>query len=515
MKRLILSILIFSLPTFAAAGSSIPDEQKRIIDTSTWKSTLTQGELFDDLDTWSMSPSQMQISYDDYVKLGMRDGVLCASVEDPYCGDGLGRHVRALLPVCADPTTERNSQYCIEDFYAVKDGKKIEGIFQRRYPDIQAKGQFKAEPEYDLPAGSAASLWQLPGVTHAGASDLYWVNAQLLGDFLRQSTNVKYGKFRAQQLWSSISGVTEISFPGAKPMQAYSGGGGDSEPRPLSPSGAQCLIANTDACIISWALSEEITYGMKIRMAHPITGWMHGRINNPNISTSTDKNGLFYINLEGAAVKVPTLYASTPWDQASAAIKKRFGSKPSGCCGETDKSWYESAGRNQSSQEMVSDLNVWLPYVKDTASATPTYWIVRTTTNAETANSSCLIKGAVNGVVTTNATAYTSGAPVFNKKFQSLDYKVASPHFSPEGGVNIGNYNLQINSKVARCLYGFNSAPVSATVSIISSNGEKQVATTTLKESGGWIYLKAAGFSYSAPTVRVVLSQKKTATKKK
>jgi hypothetical protein len=127
-------------------------------------------------------------------------------------------------------------------------------------------------------------------------------------------------------------------------------------------------------------------------------------------------------------------------------------------------------------------------------------------------NQYCYKSDTVNGIVTTNATAYTSGAPYFNKSTASLDYKVASPHFDAKGNVNIGHYNLQINSEVARCLYGFTSAPISATVSVISSNGENQVATTTLKESNGWIYLTAAGFTYSSPTLRVKLTQEKEMT---
>jgi hypothetical protein len=242
-------------------------------------------------------------------------------------------------------------------------------------------------------------------------------------------------------------------------------------------------------------------------MARPISGWLHGRFDRPDVKTSTTSDGKFHITFLGAPMKVPTVYASIPWSQATAAFKARFGSKPSGQVGMGNDSWYENAGRNQSSQQMVDDLNLWLPIINDRANATPTYWMVRTTTNAETNKQSCLKNGEVNGIVTTNATAYTSGAPYFNEKYQSLDYRVASPHFDAQGGVNVGHYNLQINSEVARCLYGFTNAPISATVSVISSNGENQVATTTLKESNGWIYLTAAGFTYSSPTLRVKFSQ--------
>jgi tRNA A37 threonylcarbamoyladenosine synthetase subunit TsaC/SUA5/YrdC len=44
-------------------------------------------------------------------------------------------------------------------------------------------------------------------------------------------------------------------------------------------------------------------------------------------------------------------------------------------------------------------------------------------------------------------------------------------------------------------------------VSIVSADGTAQVATTTVNEKNGWLYLSANGFTYSAPTVRVKLTQ--------
>ena len=64
-----------------------------------------------------------------------------------------------------------------------------------------------------------------------------------------------------------------------------------------------------------------------------------------------------------------------------------------------------------------------------------------------------------------------------------------------------------LSSDVARCIYGFTKAPVSATVSIVSSDGSSQVATTAVNEKNGWLYLSAAGYTYSSPTVRVKLTQ--------
>jgi len=66
-----------------------------------------------------------------------------------------------------------------------------------------------------------------------------------------------------------------------------------------------------------------------------------------------------------------------------------------------------------------------------------------------------------------------------------------------------------MRSDIARCLYGFSSAPIKAEISITSDEGEKKVATTIVNEKNGWLYLSAKGFTFSAPTINVKLSQEK------
>ena len=64
-----------------------------------------------------------------------------------------------------------------------------------------------------------------------------------------------------------------------------------------------------------------------------------------------------------------------------------------------------------------------------------------------------------------------------------------------------------MSSAVARCIYKFTAAPISATVSITSENGEANAATTVINEKNGWLKLGAYGFTFSSPTVRVKLTQ--------
>ena len=66
-----------------------------------------------------------------------------------------------------------------------------------------------------------------------------------------------------------------------------------------------------------------------------------------------------------------------------------------------------------------------------------------------------------------------------------------------------------MSSKIARCIYGFEGAgPLYATVSVVNSEGgETTLATESVKEEGGWLRLKARGFTFSSPTLKIKLSQ--------
>jgi hypothetical protein len=129
------------------------------------------------------------------------------------------------------------------------------------------------------------------------------------------------------------------------------------------------------------------------------------------------------------------------------------------------------------------------------------------TDNGSGAVKDCLDKEkSLAGVVTTNSTMYIDGPPVFQDGM--LDYKVASTHLEADGTtVFKGSYELIMSSTVARCIYKFTSAPISATVSITSENGAASAATTIVNEKKGWLTLAAYGFTFSSPTVRVKLTQ--------
>jgi hypothetical protein len=158
----------------------------------------------------------------------------------------------------------------------------------------------------------------------------------------------------------------------------------------------------------------------------------------------------------------------------------------------------------------MDQLILWSKVLNEKAVANPTQWIFYNLAERDIEAASSCIKNSktLAGFVTTNSTTYTATPPIYNEQTGTLDYKVASPHLLPDGKVFQGKYNLYIDSKVARCIYKFSNAPISASVSITSSDGGQQsIATTVVNEQNGWLHLSAAGFTFSSPTLKVKLTQ--------
>ena len=162
----------------------------------------------------------------------------------------------------------------------------------------------------------------------------------------------------------------------------------------------------------------------------------------------------------------------------------------------------------------LAALKDWLEYLPDKAQALPTAWSIRTISVSDLVNTKFPTK-CINldenfaGLVTTNATAYSSGPPKFDAATGTLEYLVAAPHFEKDGVTPFkGSYDLAIRSDVARCIYGFTGAPIQASVSVLSSGSEQKIATTSFKEEAGWLNFSAKNFEFSTPKVLVRMSQK-------
>ncbi|MEY4734870.1 MAG: hypothetical protein RL428_205 [Actinomycetota bacterium] len=143
-----------------------------------------------------------------------------------------------------------------------------------------------------------------------------------------------------------------------------------------------------------------------------------------------------------------------------------------------------------------------------------TAWNVRAITDEPSQKMRECAKNKFAGIVSSNAAVFSSGAPSWNVERETLDYTVGAPHYDTEGKLLTGQYVLSMRSDVARCIYGFNSAPISARVEIASEDGSPNLVTTVINENPntGMLTLNASGFHYSTPQLSVKFLQEKKIT---
>ena len=276
--------------------------------------------------------------------------------------------------------------------------------------------------------------------------------------------------------------------------------------------GAQIVLSNAPVALRMGEINK-----LAEETGAKIIGWFHGRLSSPEISSEKTSDGQTLINIEGSAITVPTLAVWAKNTELPAKldsmIQEEFISRGNQFAG---VAYFIGDSKDRKTQAVMDERNpsfddkfferymLWVGVAKDKAYATVSTWSFRTMQGYQD-YAKCIGDSGVAGMVTTNSNAYIAGPP----KFQNGDlaYKVASPHYDSKGQIQIGTYDLAIRSDIARCIYGFTSAPIQATLSVVYADGEAKKATTLVSEKNNWLRLSAKGFTYSNPTIKVRLSQ--------
>jgi hypothetical protein len=282
---------------------------------------------------------------------------------------------------------------------------------------------------------------------------------------------------------------------------------------------APCAQSTATECLLAWPLPLDIQFGLTVKAHSPINGWLHGRTNNTSAEITKTSDGDQLIKVSGKASVVPSVYAWFPKTNLPKKVADYYSDKPEELKSGTGFGNYDATTGTGTAllkdtldyrESQFPEALAWYSALNDIAPMAPTQWSIRSAGSGQDEKGCFNNKLELSGIVATNSNFFVAGPPTYNKAENSLDYKVASPHFLPNGEVFKGTYNLLMKSSVARCIYGFSDAPVSASVSIVAADGTAQVATTVLGEKNGWLYLTASGFTFSSPTVRVKLTQEAT-----
>lgn len=439
--------------------------------------------------------------------------VRCTAVDDELCTQATTIMMIHNLPVCAVDS----SFDCIKSVWAVDAaGKKIEGEYLNALP-VKGDTDREAIPSLKLSAARGfGGLWKIPGVVNSGGTENYFVSARSNG-WIKKSSGaaLSLDQVGFGPLMTGIIPVKPVAgdYTPMKSRPTWGRLGATNGMGPTNtPQGERCTVTDTGVCQLPQDFPATYRFGMSVQLTQNINGWFHGRIALPSIAIEKSGNGQL-ISIEAEPVKISTLDFMVPNAQVPDSVRKVIFA---------DVDWGIMGDPNRGMQSMLNGLddpqtmeimNAMLPVIGDKATKTTQYWSYRTLTGWNNPDVSRCSKDSaqVGGVVTTNALTYSSGPPTFNKASGALEYKVASPHLEADGKVASGSYDLAVKSDVARCIYGFSNAPIQASISILSEDGEKKVATTIVNERNGWLYLSAKGFTFSSPTISVKLTQERPA----
>ena len=395
-----------------------------------------------------------------------------------------------VMPACQ---VAAQSDFCIEDVRIYKQGQ--ESISARFISAVDATTT-PAFPEEDIPAGGHISLWEAaPESALEGLNVAAIVQVNVVPGPKRTVDGVPApAAFMVQDFTAQIvpyeetvgAQFTSISKPYPSPELS-----GFIEPGGLRSG---CIWQTVGRCGMQIDSPDEIRYGITIRSGLRLATFMNGRIMDPEVDVSVI-GGLTKLRVDGQP-SVVSAFGEIFSPTADLKEKLPFlteismGTEP----------FYPNA------MEFISALR---PLVQDRASGENTSW--RISTAGISTLGPCYPRNSFSGIVTTNATAYSADPPKFTSGV--LNYKVAGMHYRSNGtDLAVGTYDLVMRSDVARCLYGFKNAPISATLAVVGEMGEEKVATTIVSEKDGWLKLAAYGFTFSEKEIQVQLRQSQIKT---
>ena len=443
--------------------------------------------------------------------------IVCSSLTDEKCAKAAYFSFKAMLKPCVD-SADTN---CVLSLNAVKaNGSKVEGKFSR-YVTTDVKTYWDGSSAAGVPDSRAESLWTFDGIKHSAGSDF------LLSSIVDGTYKVGEAP-RFTRLQSVIQPVSEVKDSTVERVRAMDTSLAFLSQREIDNqagwTGGQkgalaknCAASDDGVCFKREPFPADLSFSVTIKLGQNIGGWIHGRMKAPEITI--DKSGTNYlVKVLGEPISVPVAAYWGNKTELSSEIVSSYATRAAtsvGVNGGGASLRYQTNG--QFNQEQIKLFSLWIPLIKDKASANPKMWMfgslspdsLATAVQGLASAKECVTKASgLAGLVTTNATIYDGSIPAFDSAEGALNYKVAAPHLAADGSEFSGTYDLIMSSSVARCIYNFTSAPISASVSITTSDGGVQkVATTVLNERNGWLHLGAYGFGFSSPTLKVKLTQ--------
>ena len=445
---------------------------------------------------------------------GNRDEYLCTSIDDPECSpekDWEFIFVQGGIGNCdANPGTA-----CVASFSVITaEGKEVIAKPLMKFPKNAKEFPGKVNPDgTGYAAGLASWIWRAEGDGPGDEHD-YLLTGNV--DSVGQNRNKSWKELQSREFFFEAVPIFRENSPLIKaPEKIMQKKVGRDYREILTSNNETSCYANDDGvCLHRREFQPNTRLKISLQLPKFISGWLNGRLNKPAVTSNSFSANTDLVTVEAGPEE--NIFAGKWMNRSdikdfsfkNSEIEKQFKGMFQGYYNRDNPNSLRDSGE----EGAIDAYDLWAPYMGENAFAVNKTW---TLSNARSNNpSNCVQKetGGIQGVVTTNASAYEATAPKYNKENGTLEYRVAAPHFAPDGKTeNIGTYGLAMSITLLKCLYGITNVPTSASVSITTNAGVERVATVALNQIGKWVFLNAENFTFSSPTLRIKLNQTSSA----
>ena len=440
--------------------------------------------------------------------------VSCTGIRDGACAKASSLMLNFIVPPCTDSSKE--TDMCIKDLSFMNSAgvlEKAKLLYEIGSP------KFAADPIAKTPAGGAISVWQGSAENNSAGADTYGVRIGI-------RYNVDYNPQTRDPGIAYVFGfdaeIIPVTIKSGSQYQAMDGipRGGNSE----------CAWTEVGKCAVRQEFGKANPMSITFQIDNRISGWLSGRMTDTGVIFKKLTATTNVLRVTGSPIDVPLGFADLDAaelaqnPEANAAFSQSGNTILRPQADRLNWQWgpYFMERFKAQSTMTPADFKVFekkylnLGYAKIFQKYLKSYPLRNSQWRLLGLDRSGFREGnwpecitntsTFNGIVTTNAMLNDVSPARFEE--DSLIYDVAGAHEGYDGKVFKGSYDLVMSSEVARCLYNFSSAPIKATISVTSSTGEVQnIATELVNEKNGWLTLSAKNFTFSAPTIRIKLSQ--------
>ncbi len=394
----------------------------------------------------------------------------CKDILDPKCADYASK-IRSQpwgltynLPMCEISQPELA---CIESFEIGSNG-----IFSKVSQIGSVNGLVWPEnKKYGVPLSGKPSLWKDTSTDDPRVGYVLGVHQSLQGSYLKSTPlnsmlNIQVARYVV---------LPKSGIPANIP----------SSPTTTSVSRKPyCAWQDLNQCAYKLPFLPNTSFKVIIHVSNQMTGWFYGRMKNSSLKVEPISPKLNKLSVESEPISIPFFAATVDCKDA-----------PQFKC---------NTGFSVSSGVPINfPLDPIVTALHDQAIVDVPSWSL--TSYSQSPKAKCKFSStSIAGLVTSNATTFSGQPPVMENSM--LTYKLSALHLDKNGEVFKGQYELQLDSSLAKCLWNLKTQKPKAEVSITSESGKSEVATSTFAAINGFFRLQANGFTFSNPTIAVKLS---------